>query len=136
KLSFNDWKEFTECQFSQLKKNEEELNLQFINLYDLKDEFTPNIADEDVTIRKANLERDIKSFISYAVGCMFGRYSIDEEGLIYAGGKFDPSRYQTYPADENNILPILPGAYFEDDIVTRFINFVKITYGEDTLEEN
>ena len=134
--SFSQWSQFTESSFHQLKDNEKELNLIFIDIYGLQDEITADVDDEDVTIRKADLERDIRSFVSYAVGCTFGRYSLDEEGLIYAGSEFDPSRYQTFPADENNILPILPGAYFEDDIVTRFINFVKVTYGEDTLEEN
>src|SRR5690625_4372875 len=126
----------TASQFNQLKENEEDLNRIFIDIYGLQDELTPEVDDKDVTIRKADLERDIRSFVSYAVGCTFGRYSLDEEGLIYAGSEFDPSRYQTFPVDENNILPILPGAYFEDDIVTRFINFVKVTFGEDTLEEN
>src|SRR5699024_4780599 len=120
----------------QLKTNEEELNSMFIRIYNLTDELTPEVKDKDVTIRKANLERDIKSFISYAIGCALGRYSLDEEGLIYAGGEFDSSRYQTFPADDNNILPILPDSYFDDDIVSLFINFVNTTYGTETLEEN
>ena len=99
----------------------------------LQDELTPEVEDKDVTIRKADLERDIKSFISYAIGCSFGRYSLDEEGLIYAGGEFDPTRYETFQADEDNILPILPGAYFEDDIVSRFVDFVRVTFGEESL---
>lgn len=136
KYSFEQWKQFTEKQFNQLKQNEEELNRIFIEIYGLQDELTPDVADEDVTVRKADLERDIKSFISYAVGCMFGRYSLDEEGLIYAGGEFDPSRYKTFPAEEDNILPILSGSYFEDDIVSKFVDFVKITFSEETLEEN
>lgn len=136
KYSFEQWKQFTEKQFNQLKQNEEELNRIFIEIYGLQDELTPDVADEDVTVRKADLERDIKSFISYAVGCMFGRYSLDEEGLIYAGGEFDPTRYKTFPAEEDNILPILSGSYFEDDIVSKFVDFVKITFSEETLEEN
>src|SRR5699024_2594714 len=135
-VSFKKWKNMCDIQHEQFINNSKEINRNFIKIYGLQTELTPDVADEDVTIRKADLERDIKSFISYAVGCTFGRYSLDEEGLIYAGGEFDPNRYQTFPADENNILPILPGSYFEDDIVTRFINFVKVTYGEDTLEEN
>jgi len=135
-VSFKKWKNMCDIQHEQFINNSKEINRNFIEIYGLQTELTPDVADEDVTIRKADLERDIKSFISYAVGCTFGRYSLDEEGLIYAGGEFDPNRYQTFPADENNILPILPGSYFEDDIVTRFINFVKVTYGEDTLEEN
>lgn len=134
--SFRQWEEFAESQFSQLKENEEELNRIFIEIYGLQNELTSDVADDDITIRKADLQRDIKSFISYAVGCTFGRYSLDEEGLIYAGGEFDSNRYKTFPADENNILPILPGAYFEDDIVNRFIRFMEVTYGRDILEEN
>lgn len=136
KSSFKQWEQFAEDQFNQLKENEEELNRIFIQIYGLQDELTPDVADEDVTVRKADLERDIKSFISYAVGCAFGRYSLDEEGLIYAGGDFDPKRYQTFPVDKDNILPILPDNYFEDDIVSRFILFVEVTYGKETLEEN
>lgn len=135
-MAFKHWEELSVSRFNQLKSNEEELNRIFIGIYGLQDELTPDVAKEDVTIRKAHLERDIKSFISYAIGCSFGRYSLDEEGLIYAGSDFDPSRYKTFPADEDNILPILPGAYFEDDIVTRFVDFVRVTFGEETLEEN
>src|SRR5690606_33979893 len=133
---FKRWKNYTAGLFNKLKKNEEEINRIFIEIYSLQEELTPDIVDEDVTIRKAHLERDIKSFISYAIGCSFGRYSLDEEGLIYAGGEFNASRYQTFTADEDNILPILAGAYFEDDIVTRFVDFVRVTFSDETLEEN
>ncbi|WP_252990013.1 BREX-1 system adenine-specific DNA-methyltransferase PglX [Sporosarcina newyorkensis] len=135
-IAFKLWDECAKNQFYQLKKNEERLNLIFNELYNLQDEQSPEVLDRDVTVRKANLERDIKGFISYVIGCSFGRYSLDEEGIIYAGGDFDSSRYQTFSADEDNILPILQGAYFEDDIVTRFIDFVRITFSEETLEEN
>lgn len=134
--TFNEWNSFVNNQFELLKSNEEELNRIFINIYCLQNEYKPNVNCDDITIRKANLERDVKSFISYAIGCSLGRYSLDEEGLIYAGGDFDDSRYKTFLVDEDNILPILSGAYFEDDIVTKFINFVRITFSEETLEEN
>lgn len=134
--SFNSWATHNAQEFITLKQNEEELNSIFIDMYDLKDSLTPNLENEDITFRKADLDRDIKSFISYAVGCSFGRYSLVEEGLIYAGGEFDSSRYKKFPVDEDNILPVLSGAYFEDDIVTRFIDFVRITFSEETLEEN
>lgn len=134
--SFQQWKQFADNQFLQLKEYEEELNQMFIEIYGLQDELTSDLSDKDITLHKADLESNIKSFISYAVGCAFGRYSLDEEGLIYAGGEFDPNRYQTFPADQDNILPILPDAYFEDDIVSRFIKFVEVTYGKETLEEN
>ncbi|MGE7923348.1 BREX-1 system adenine-specific DNA-methyltransferase PglX [Viridibacillus arvi] len=134
--AFLEWKKFKVEQIAQLKANEEKLNRILINIYELQEELTPEVREEDVTIRKDNLERDIKSFISYAVGCSFGRYSLDEEGLIFAGGEFDASRYKAFPADEDNILPILPGAFFEDDIVTKFVDFVRVTFSEETLEEN
>jgi len=122
--------------FNILKGREEELNRIFIDIYGLQDELTSEVEEKAVTIRKADLERDIKSLISYAIGCSFGRYSLDEDGLIYAGGEFNPTRYETFNVDENNILPILPGAYFEDDIVSRFVEFVRVTFGEESLSEN
>ena len=154
----------TECDkaFEKLKYNEEELNRIFIDIYGLQDELTPEVEDKDITIRKADRERDIRSFISYAVGCMFGRYSIDAEGLIYAGGDFNDKwqvvndKWQvrklekdeegnvisdswvdaTFIPDVDNIIPITEDEYFEEDIVSRFIEFVKVVYGSETLEEN
>ncbi|MFV4964695.1 BREX-1 system adenine-specific DNA-methyltransferase PglX [Lactobacillus delbrueckii subsp. allosunkii] len=133
---FKQWRSECEDRFDHLKTNEEELNCIFINIYGLQDELTAKEDDKDVTIHKADLSRDIRSLISYAVGCMFGRYSLDKEGLIYAGGEWDASQYKTYPADEDNILPITDDEYFEDDIVDRFVKFVETVYGKDTLEEN
>lgn len=133
---YREWELETEERFNQLKANEEELNRIFIEIYGLEDELTPEVEDKDVTVRKANLEREIKSLISYAVGCMFGRYSLDEEGLVYAGGDFDISRYKTIVPDADNIIPIGSDEYFEDDIVARFVDFVRVIYGEETLEEN
>lgn len=129
---------FKECddRFKQLKENEEELNRIFIDIYGLQDELDPYIEDKDVTVRKADLERDVKSLISYAVGCMFGRYSLDVEGLAYAGGEFDWSKYQSFMPDKDNIISICDDEYFEDDIVGRFIKFIKVAYGESTLDEN
>ena len=127
-----------ECnhRFNQLKSNEEELNRIFIDIYGLQDELTPEVEDKDVTVRKADKVRDIKSFISYAVGCMFGRYSLNTKGLVYAGGEWDSSKYLSFLPDKDDILPICDDEYFEDDIVGRFIEFVKEVYGEETLEEN
>lgn len=128
----------TECseRFNKLKTNEEELNRIFIDVYGLQDELDPYVEDKDVTVRKADLVRDIKSFISYAVGCMFGRYSLDVEGLAYAGGEWDDSKYTSFIPDKDNIIPICDDEYFDDDIVGRFVKFVEIVYGKDTLEEN
>ena len=127
-----------ECnkRFEELKANEEALNRIFIDIYGLQDELTPDVDDKDVTVRKADLSRDIRSLISYAVGCMVGRYSLDKPGLAFAGGAWDASQYVAYPADKDGILPITDDEYFADDIVTMFVNWLKTVYGADTLEEN
>ena len=134
--AFDQWRAECVDRFNQLKANEEELNRIFIGIYGLQDELTPEVEDKDVTVRKADLGRDIRSFISYAVGCMFGRYSLDEDGLAYAGGQWDSNKYVSYPADKDNIIPICDDEYFEDDIVGRFVEFVKTVYGEEPLDEN
>lgn len=134
--AFTQWQ--TECddRFNKLKANEEELNRIFIDIYGLQDELTPEVEDKDVTVRRADLTREIKSLLSYAVGCMFGRYSLDVDGLAYAGGKWDGSKYTTFIPDADNVLPITDEEYFTDDIVGRFVEFVKVVYGTDTLEDN
>ena len=178
--AFDQWQAECDERFNQLKANEEELNRIFIDIYGLQDELTPEVEDKDVTVRKADLGRDIRSFISYAVGCMFGRYSLDVDGLAYAGGNYD-SKYcrwirrfgdkateeidengnlihgvwagctlweydgvrkdgkwipASFAPDTDNIIPICDDEYFDDDIVGRFVEFVKTVYGEDTLDEN
>lgn len=130
------WNNECENRFSSLKANEEELNRIFIDIYGLQDELTPEVEDKDVTVRKADLQRDIKSLISYAVGCMFGRYSLDVEGLAYAGGDWDDSKYSTFIPDKDNIIPITDEEYFEDDIFGLFCSWLKKVYGKDTLEQN
>lgn len=152
--AYSLWKRECNERFNQLKLNEEELNRIFINIYGLQDELDPYVEDKDVTVhyvvdskedipeslKNSNYVRtkqdEIKSFISYAVGCMFGRYSLDVEGLAYAGGEFDWSKYSTFIPDKDDILPICDDEYFEDDIVGRFIEFVRVLYGSETLEEN
>ena len=134
--AYRNWEQACDERFNQLKANEEELNCIFIDVYGLRDELTPEVEDKDVTVRKADLQRDIKSFISYAVGCMFGRYSLDVDGLAYAGGEWDTSKYTTFEPDKDNIIPICDDEYFEDDIVGRFVKFVEVVYGKDTLDEN
>lgn len=154
--AFAQWESACDDRFTQLKANEEELNRIFIDIYGLQDELTPEVEDKDVTVRKADLQRDIKSLISYAVGCMFGRYSTLKDGLLYAGGDWDYTAIQqelmdaigknefsssdmVWDAnfiDKDNIIPICDDEYFEDDIVGRFINFISDVYGKDTLEEN
>lgn len=148
------WTTVCENNFQQLKYNEQELNRIFIDIYGLQDELMPEVADKDVTVHRIFDTKDdipesmkgsnhvltrrdvIVSLISYAVGCMFGRYSLDVEGLAYAGGDWDSSQYTTYIPDVDNILPITDEEYFEDDIVGMFCAWVKKVYGPDTLEEN
>ena len=164
------WENECNERFNQLKANEEELNQIFIDIYGLQDELTPEVEDKDVTVRKADLQRDIKSLISYAVGCMFGRYSLDEECLVLAGQPFESHFFETsasvyetgfagapgasvpigefyyktddgvkkctYNPDKDNIIPICDEEYFSDDIVSRFCEWVKIVYGEKSLETN
>lgn len=134
--AFTQWQ--TECddRFNQLKANEEELNRIFIDIYGLQDELTPEVEDKDVTVRKADWQRDIKSLLSYAVGCMFGRYSLDVEGLAYAGGGWDSSKYKSYIPDADNVIPITDEEYLDDDIVSRLCAWLKVVYGADTLEAN
>ena len=178
--AYRHWEQVCNERFNQLKANEEELNRIFIDIYGLQEELTPEVEDKDVTVRKADLGRDIRSFISYAVGCMFGRYSLYKPGLIYAGGDWDSvygdfpiekislnenvahgAGFHTYGApivdkavvylkeptemqdaeefwgvDADNVIPISDDEYFEDDIVGRFVEFVRIVYGTETLDEN
>lgn len=133
---FNKWKEYKQEQFNKLKANEEELNRLFIEIYGLQDEMTPEVDDKDITVALADETRDIKSLMSYAVGCMLGRYSLDEKGLAFAGGEFDSSKYKTLEVDEDGILPILSDTWFEDDIVEEFKRFLKKAFGELYFNEN
>ena len=112
------------------------MNRIFIDIYGLQEELTPEVEEKDVTVRKADLQRDIKSLISYAVGCMFGRYSLNEEGLIYAGGEWDNSKYTTFIPDKDNIIPITDEEYFEGDIVTRFCDWLKTAFGTKSFDTN
>ena len=133
---YSSWKEHTKESFQQLKESEEELNRIIIDLYGLNAELTPTIENRDISIRLANVQREVRSLISYAVGCMTGRYSLDVQGVAYAGGEWDKSKYTTYVPDRDNIIPICDDEYFEDDIVGRFIKFIEVVYGKDNLEEN
>ena len=134
--AFTKWQSECDNRFNRLKSNEEELNRIFINIYGLQGELKPEEEDKDVTVRKADIGRDIRSFVSYAVGCMMGRYSLDVEGLAYAGGDWDSSKFKTFIPDKDAIIPITDDEYFKDDIVGRFVDFVRTVYGTDTLKEN
>lgn len=134
--AFVRWSNECYLRFEQLKTNEEELNRIFIDIYGLQNELSPEVEDKDITVRKADLGRDIRSLISYAVGCMFGRYSLDVLGLAYAGGTWDASKYTTFLPNKDAIIPICDDEYFENDVVVRFVEFIEAVYGKEALEEN
>ena len=128
----------TKDNFEKLKKNEEQLNKYVIELYGLEDEMNHQVLEKDVTLRIMDKETAIKSLISYAVGCMFGRFSLESDGVIYAGGKFDENNYKSYIPDGDNIIPISDNEsiYYNDDIVGKFKDFIKVVFGNESLDEN
>ena len=131
---FVNWSKHKSDNFKLLKENEISLNKLFSKIYNI--DTRTNIEDKHISINLAEYSSDVKSFISYAIGCMFGRYSLDDDGLQFAGGKFDLNNYHKFKPDDDNIIPVLDSEYFEDDIVGRFVEFVKTCFGEETLEEN
>ena len=133
---YQEWKLQCEKRIQTLRNNEEEINRTFLEIYGLSNELKPTVEDGDLTIRRADLQREVRSFISYAVGCIFGRYSLDSIGLIYAGGSWDSSKYKTFIPDKDAIVPICDDEYFEDDVVGLFVKFLEVVYGQDNLEEN
>ncbi|MCB5288361.1 MAG: BREX-1 system adenine-specific DNA-methyltransferase PglX, partial [Candidatus Cloacimonetes bacterium] len=133
---FNDYKSITKLNFDTLKSNEEELNEYFIKLYGLQDELSKDVDDSYVSISVADKERDTKSLISYLVGVLMGRYSLSQEGLVFAGGTFDPSKYGTYDVDSDGIIPIYSDISIKDGLVHRIIGLIKKIYGIEYYREN
>lgn len=136
-LCYMLWQGECNDRFAKLKANEEELNRIFIDIYGLQDELTPEVEDKDVTVRKADLSRDIRSLLSYAVGCILGRYSLDKPGLAYAGGEWDAGKYSRFQPVTDNVVPLCDEEYFgENDLVNRVVGFIKEVFGAASLEEN
>ncbi len=133
---YKEWEEECRNRFDTLKKNEEELNRIFIDIYGLQDELTPEEDDKDVTVRLADKGREIRSLISYLIGIEMGRYSFDVEGLAYAGGEWNPMNYVTYQPNEDGIIPIYTQLGMSDGLTARIIKLIKHIYGEDTYREN
>ncbi|MDL2342845.1 BREX-1 system adenine-specific DNA-methyltransferase PglX [Deinococcus sp. MIMF12] len=134
--AFSHWEAQSEAAFRELQRLEEENNRYWIDAYGLGDELTPEVPDDQITIRRADLGRDVRSLLSYAVGCMMGRYSLDEPGLIHAGQPFDPSRHTRFPADRDGILPVPLGGHFEDDVTARFAEFLRVAFAPERVAEN
>lgn len=135
-LCYMLWQGECRDRFNTLKANEEELNRIFIDIYGLQDELTPEVDDKDVSVRLADKERDVKSLISYLVGVVMGRYSLDVPGLAYAGGEWDDSKYQSYQPDDDGIIPIYRGIGMEDGLTSQLIGLLKLIYGEDSYRQN
>ena len=133
---FARWSEICEDRFSQLKAAEEELNRLFIRAYCLENELSPEVDNENVSVHLADREREIKSLLSYAIGCIFGRFSPNRTGIVYAGGEWDPEQYDVMIPDKDGIIPICDDEYFEDDVVGLIVKFVDTVFGSETLEEN
>ena len=136
KEAYEKWQLVTNERIDSLNKKERRINEIFIDRYELVNELSPDVNIEDSTLHVADLNREVRSFISYAVGCMLGRYAPDKEGIVYAGNEWDSSKYKIFLPDEDNCIPITDEEYFSDDIVSRFVEFVKTVYGANTLEEN
>ena len=134
--AYQAWEKIARERFELLREYEEEINRLYISAYGLEEEVDSRVPEEKVSVRVAELKRDIRSFISYAVGCMFGRYSLDMPGVVFAGGKWDASKYSSFQPDKDAIIPICDDEYFEDDIVGRFVKFVETVCGKEKLEEN
>lgn len=122
--------------FVLLKNKEEELNRLFIDIYGLNEVLIPDIEDKYISLFDNNVMDIIKSLISYAIGCMFGRYSIDTNGLLCTETKYNMLNYQTFIPDEDNVIPITDAEYFSDDIVGMFCQWVRAVFGDNTLEKN
>lgn len=136
--AYNNWSQEALDRFNQLKANEEELNRIFIDLYGLQDELTPEEDDKEVSVRKADQVRDIKAFLSYFIGCVFGRYSLDQDGLAYAGGDWNASLYSTFKPNKENIILLTDRQYFDDerDIIVRLREFLSKTFDPEHLTDN
>ena len=135
KKSFKKWEEISQDRFNNIYNNEILINNYFMKIYEIPHN-TFKVQSKDITLRLSNLDEDIKSFISYVIGCMFGRYSLDNECLQFAGGEFKINNYNKFIPDDDNIIPVLDTAYFDDDIVGYFTKFVETCFGYETLEEN
>ena len=136
KEAYSKWSAECQNRFDQLKTNEEELNCIFIGIYGLQDELTPEVEIEDVTVRLADKARDIRSLISYLIGIVMGRYSLDVDGLAYAGGDWVASNYSTYQPDDDGIVPIYTKLGMDDGLTTKLIDLIKLIYGEDSYRQN
>ncbi|MBK0041669.1 type II restriction endonuclease subunit M, partial [Leuconostoc sp. S51] len=136
--AYESWADEAQTRFDQLKANEEELNRIFIDLYGLQDELTPEVEDKEVSVRRADQKRDIKSLLSYFIGLVFGRYSLDVDGLAFAGGEFDKAKYTTFIPNTDDVVMLTDADYFGDerDIMYRFKEFLAVTFGEDNLIQN
>lgn len=133
---YGEYLKIIDARFINLRDNEIKLNEILIDIYGLKNDLDSIPEEDEITLKRVDVSQDIKSLISYAIGCMFGRYSLDTDGIVFAGGDWSENKYKIFIPDTDNCIPITDEEYFGDDIVGRFIEFIRVVYGEDTLEEN
>jgi type II restriction/modification system DNA methylase subunit YeeA len=128
------------ARFARMKQLEEENNRLFIEAYGLENELSPDVADDQITLYRPNHEEDIKRLLSYSIGCMMGRYSLNKPGLIYAHSEnngFNTDQYKIFPADEDGIIPLVGTDWgIRDDAANRIVEFVGVAWPKETLEEN
>jgi hypothetical protein len=139
KAAFEQWQTQNRAAIDEMKRLEEENNRLFIEAYGLQDELSPDVPEEQITLVRADREKDSVRLISYSIGCMMGRYSLDEAGLIYAhagNGDFAPERYQTFAADDDGIVPLTDEFWFDDDAAQRLNEFLQTVWGAESLENN
>jgi len=137
--TWQNWQKHCESQITLMQELEEANNRLLIDSYSLHDELSPDVPEDQITLNGADREADTKSFISYSIGCMMGRYSLDQPGLIYANSGnegFDATKYATFPADDDGIVPVMDMDWFSDDATSRFEDFMKVTWSPESQEEN
>ena len=140
--SWRNWEATSTAAILKMQELETENNRMFIKAYGLEDELQPEVPEEQITLARAEVGKDMRDFISYAVGCMFGRYALEEPGVILANQGETLQDYlkrvpePSFSADEDNVIPVLDGEWFTDDIVERFKQFLRITFGDASYPDN
>lgn len=134
--AYLQWEKVANGRFNKVKENEEKLNEIFLDIYNVKDGFKSEVEEKDVTIYKAEKVRDVKSFLSYVVGCVLGRYNLDDLGSVYTGEVWDIDKYKTFTPVTDNCVVITDNEDYEEDIIYYLKKFLVTVFGENSLEEN
>ena len=136
KSSYEAWSDRKNEQRNRFSRNMERINELFIEIYGLSGVVSNRIEANEITLSERNEKNDMINLLSYIVGCIFGRYSLDEEGIVFAGGDFEPERYVTYQPDRDGIIPVCDDEYFTDDILGEFEKVLKCMFSQESFEDN